>query len=50
MGLKGLAFLIGPLYVNGMWFSVDQKAHMSKRNWTMSSNINNYFTLNNEPN
>ena len=54
MGLKWLAFLIGPLYLVGMWFGEYQRANIIrqklKRGWTTSSNINNYSTLNNEHN
>jgi hypothetical protein len=54
MGLKWLLFLMGPLDLIGMWFCVDQRPNITKthvsREWVVSSNINNYATLNSEHN
>jgi hypothetical protein len=54
MGLEWLALLNGPLDFLCMWFGEDQRANVLtthiKRDWTTSSNINNYSILNSEHN
>lgn len=55
MGRKWLIFLLGPLYLKGMWYIEDQfkqtsQRQMFRKDCTMSSNSNGQYALNSEYN